>query len=127
MNPSSMPINELTEKVIGCAYEVHRELGAGFLEKVYENALGIRLTEVGINSKQQAPLPVYYHGQRVGDFVADILIENRLIIEIKAGKGLAQEHEVQLVNYLVTADIENGLLINFGRSVQIKRKFRDYR
>ena len=122
-----MTINELTEKVIGCAYRVHKELGGGFLEKVYENALRIELEESEIKAKQQFPIPVQYHGQVVGDFYADLIVEERLIIELKAVRNLAKEHEVQLVNYLTATGIEDGLLINIGSSVEIKRKFRTYK
>jgi len=122
-----MTIDELTEKVIGCAYRVHQQLGAGFLEKVYENALRIELEEAGLRVKQQQPIPVRYHGQLVGDFFADLLVEDRLIVELKAVQNLAKEHEVQLVNYLAATGIEDGLLLNFGSSVEVKRKFRTYR
>jgi len=122
-----MTIDELTEKVIGCAYRVHNHLGAGFLEKVYENVLRIELAEAGLKVKQQYPIPVFYRGQSVGDFFADLMVEDRLIIELKAVQNVAKEHEVQLVNYLVATGIENGLLINFGSSVTVKRKFRQYR
>jgi len=122
-----MHINELTEKVIGCAYRVHGEMGAGFLEKVYENALRIDLAEAGLTVKQQHPIPVFYHGQVVGDFFADLMVEDRLIIELKAVQNLARDHEVQLVNYLAATGIDDGLLINFGSSVDVKRKFREYK
>ena len=122
-----MQIDELTEKVIGCAYRVHKELGDGFLEKVYENALRIELSEAGLTAKQQQPIPVTYHCQLIGDFYTDLLIDDRLIIELKAVQKLAREHEVQLVNYLTATGIDNGLLINFGASVEVKRKFRKYK
>jgi len=122
-----MHINELTEKVIGCAYKVHGELGTGFLEKVYENALRIELAEARLTVKQQHPIPVFYHGQVVGDFYADLMVEDRLIVELKAVQSLAREHEVQLVNYLAATGVDDGLLINFGPSVEVKRKFREYR
>jgi len=91
-----MNIDELTEKVIGCVYRVHKALGEGFLEKVYENALVIELKNAGIQFKQQHPLSVYYLGQIVGDFYADIIVEDRLIVELKAVRNLIKEHEVQL-------------------------------
>ena len=122
-----MDNNELTERIIGCAYRVHKELGAGFLEKVYENALRIELKDSGIEVNQQYPIPVNYHGQVVGDFYADMIAEDKVIIELKAVQKLAIEHEVQLVNYLAATGIDNGLLINFGSSVEIKRKFRKYK
>jgi GxxExxY protein len=121
-----MEINELTEKIIGCAYAVHNTLGAGFLEKVYENALGIELEEAGLRVAQQQPIPVHYRGQLVGDFFADLTVEGRVIIELKAVQNLAKEHEVQLVNYLSATGIDDGLLINFASSVEVKRKFRQY-
>ena len=120
-------IDELTEKVIGCAYLVHNELGAGFLEKVYENALRIELAEAGLAVKQQNPIPVKYRGEVVGDFYADLIIEDSLIVELKAVQELCKAHEVQLVNYLTATGIDNGLLINFGASVEVKRKFREYK
>jgi GxxExxY protein len=122
-----MHINDLTEKVIGCAYKVHSELGTGFLEKVYENALRIELAEASLTVKQQHPVPVSYHGQVIGDFFADLMVEERLIVELKAIQSLAREHEVQLVNYLTATGIDDGLLINFGPSVHVKRKCREYR
>jgi GxxExxY protein len=122
-----MTIDELTEKVIGCAYAVHNVLGAGFLEKVYENALRIALAAGGLNVKQQHPIPVAYRGEVVGDFFADLMVEDRLIIELKAVQNMTKEHEVQLVNYLAATGIDDGLLINFGSSVEVKRKFRQYR
>jgi GxxExxY protein len=122
-----MTIDELTEKVIGCAYRVHSELDAGFLEKVYENALRVELGEAGLTVKQQYPIPVKYHGEVVGDFFADLMVQDELIIELKAVQNPAKEHEVQLVNYLAATGIDNGLLINFSSSVGIKRKFRVYK
>ncbi|MBN2216292.1 MAG: GxxExxY protein [Pirellulales bacterium] len=122
-----MTIDDLTEKAIGCAYRVHNEMGPGFLEKVYENALLIELSEAGLSVKQQHPIPVLYHGQVVGDYFADLLVEDRLVVELKAILGLAKEHEVQLVHYLTATGVENGLLIKFGPSVQVKRKFRQYK
>ena len=122
-----MSINELTEKVIGCAYEVHNALGAGFLEKVYENALRLELTAAGLEVKQQHPIPVEYRGEVVGDFFADLMVEDKLVVELKAVQSIAKEHEVQLVNYLAATGMDNGLLINFGSSVTVKRKFREYK
>ena len=121
-----MEINVLTHKVIGCAYKVHNTLGFGFLEKVYENSLRLELAKQGIHARQQIKLPVFYEGQRVGLYYPDLWIDDRLIIEIKAAIGLATEHELKLIHYLAATGIENGLLINFGTSVQIRRKFRDY-
>ncbi len=120
-------INALTERVIGCAYAVHNALGPGFLEKVYENSLRIELDEAGLAVEQQQPVPVCYRKQVVGDFYADLIVEGRVIVELKAVQSVAKEHEVQLVNYLTATGIDDGLLINFGPSVVVKRKFRTYR
>ena len=106
---------DLTEKVIGVCFEVSNELGGGFLESVYQKALIIALTEKGLNAKEQAPLSVTFRGQTVGDFYADILVENRLIMELKAVKALSPDHEAQLMNYLKASGIKVGLLVNFGR------------
>lgn len=121
-----MRIDELTKRVIGCAFQVHNELGSGFLEKVYENALAIALRDTGLTVEQQRAIPVSFRGHIVGDFLADIVVEDCLIVELKAVRTLAQEHEVQLVNYLSATGIDNGLLMNFGPSVEVKRKFRVY-
>ena len=122
-----MDINNLTHKVIGCAYKVHRILGSGFLEKVYENSLTIELRKQGIYARQQVKLPVWYEGQQVGLYFPDLWIENQLIVELKASVALAPEHEMKLIHYLTATGIDNGLLINFGDKVQIKRKFREYK
>ena len=121
-----MNINDLTFAVIGCAYKVHNVLGPGFLEKVYENALTLELKRQGINARQQVKLPVFYEGERVGLYFPDLWIEDLLIVEIKAVRTLIPEHEIKLLHYLTATGIDNGLLINFGLSVQIKRKFREY-
>jgi len=113
---------ELTEKIIKAAYKVHNVLGFGFLEKVYQNALAIELKKIGLNITAEAPLTVYYEDEPVGQYVADIIVEDKVILELKAVKQLAEIHEVQLANYLKATDIEVGLLINFGHSVKVKRK-----
>jgi GxxExxY protein len=116
----------LSKKIIGFAYKVHNTLGVGFLEKVYENALKIELEEAGLAVKQQEPINVYYAGRLVGEYYADLWVENRVIIELKAVRALDRVHEVQLVNYLTATGVNTGLLLNFGPSVQVKRKFREY-
>jgi GxxExxY protein len=121
-----MDINNLTHKVIGCAYKVHNVLGSGFLEKVYENALTIELKRLGIDARQQVKLHVWYEGERVGLYFPDLWIEGQLIVELKAVVSLVREHELKLIHYLRATGIDNGLLINFGDTVQIKRKFREY-
>lgn len=120
-----MEINVLTHRVIGCAYKVHNVLGSGFLEKVYENALKLELKKLALDVRQQVKLPVLYEGVQVGVYYPDLWIEGQLIIEIKAALTLAPEHESKLVHYLTASGIDNGLLINFGSSVQIKRKYRE--
>jgi GxxExxY protein len=122
-----MDINDLTHTVIGCAYKVHNALGPGFLERVYENALRIELEKLRINVRQQVRLPVWYEGHQVGVYYPDLWIEGPLIIEIKAALTLVPEHESQLIHYLTATGINDGLLINFASSVQVKRKFRDYK
>jgi GxxExxY protein len=119
-----MEINVLTRTVIGCAYKVHNILGPGFLEKVYENSLKIELHKHGIHARQQIKLPVLYEGHQVGLYYPDLLIAGQLIIELKACLTLAPEHEMKLVHYLTATGIDDGVLINFGTSVQVKRKFR---
>jgi GxxExxY protein len=122
-----MKDDDFTQKIIGCAYKVHNALGPGFLEKVYENALRIELEKLGLNIKQQEPLNVTYEGQVVGEYYADLWVDGRVVIELKAVQTLTQRHEVQLVNYLTATGIDGGLLLNFGPSVQVKRKFREYK
>ena len=114
---------QLTEQVIGCAYEVHNILGSGFLEKVYENALLGELASRGIKAEAQRPLTVSYKGTVVGEYCADIVVEDSLIIELKAVEKLTDVHELQLKNYLKATNIELGLLVNFGKSVDVKRKY----
>ena len=117
----------LTATIIGYAFKVHKALGPGFQEKVYENALRIDLVKHGLRVKQQEPLKVWYGGQVVGDFSVDLLVEDLIIVELKAVRSLAKQHEIQLVNYLTATKMDIGLLINFGSSVQIKRKHREYK
>ena len=113
---------ELTEKVIGACFEVANDLGNGFLESVYRKALIIVLRQLGLKADEEVPLKVSFRGQIVGDFYADVLVDNRLIIELKAVKALTAEHEAQLMNYLKAAGVKVGLLINFGKTkVEWKR------
>ena len=113
---------DLTYEIIGAAYRVHKALGTGFLEKVYENALAIELKEAGFEVTQQTPIEVLYRGQVVGVFYADLLVNGLVIVEIKAVELLGVSHEVQLVNYLRATQIEVGLLINFGQKVVTRRR-----
>ncbi|MEP6920352.1 MAG: GxxExxY protein [bacterium] len=119
--------DDLTHKIIGCAYKVHNALGPGFLEKVYENSLRIELERLGLPVKQQEPINVTYDGQVVGEYFADLWVDQRVVIELKAVQMLVKRHEVQLVNCLAATGIDCGLLLNFGSSVEVKRKFREYK
>lgn len=122
-----MQYANITEQIIAAAFKVHNTLGFGYLEKVYENALMIELRKRGLFAQQQMPVPVYYEDELVGDYNADILVENCIIVELKAVENLHPKHEVQLVNYLTAIRLDVGLLINFGDRVTIKRKYRVYR
>ena len=122
-----MAFDEITDRVIACCFRVHKALGPGFLEKVYENALMVELEKHGIQVRQQIPIAVKYEDRVVGEYFADILVEERVICELKANESLAKEHEVQLVNYLTATGLDIGLLVNFGRSVTVRRKYREYR
>ena len=113
---------ELTEKIINIFYRVYNKLGYGFLEKVYENAMIIELKKEGIRAIAQAPIRVLYDNEIIGEYYADILVDDKVIVEIKAARQLAEEHEAQLLNYLKATDIEVGLLLNFGVKPEIKRK-----
>ncbi len=116
---------EITEKIIGCAYRVYNKMGFGFLESVYENCLLIELHKEGLRTDSQVPIKVYYNNEIVGIFVADILVEEVVIIELKSVGKLVKTHEIQLVNYLVATHKDVGLLLNFGeKGVDIKRKLR---
>ena len=121
-------MDAIAHQVIGAAFRVHNTLGFGFLESVYEKCLLIELHKVGLKPEQQVPIDVVYEDKPVGHFVADLVINQELIVEVKSVASLAQIHEVQLVNYLAATGIETGLLINFGQErVQVKRKFRTAR
>jgi GxxExxY protein len=115
--------SEITDIVIKYFYTVYNKLGFGFLEKVYENALLIELKEAGLNASAQIPVQVYYKDKKVGSYFADILVENKVILELKAGDGLIiEEHGLQLINYLRATEIEVGLILFFGKKPQFKRK-----
>src|SRR5690348_246188 len=113
---------ELTERIIGVFYSVYNELGAGFLESVYENAMVSALREVGLGIEQQVVLAVGFRGSIVGEFRADIIVERRVVLEIKAVQSLALAHQAQLINYLKASKIRVGLLLNFGPQAQFERR-----
>jgi GxxExxY protein len=117
--------HELSEKVIAAAYRVHNELGYGFMEKAYKNAMPIELGEAGVRCSCEVPLKVLYHGKVVGDYCADMVVEDKIVVEAQAVSKLDSIHEVQLVNYLKATGLNVGLLINFGRSVEVKRRVFD--
>lgn len=123
-----MEHEELTEKIIACAYRVYNKMGSGFLESVYEKCLIIELRRMGLVVDVQKAIKIYYEGELVGEFTADIIVNDLVIVELKAIRQLAQAHEVQLVNYLVATGKSVGLLINFGEDkVEIKRKLRQFK
>lgn len=112
---------ELTETIIGVFFEVYNELGHGFLESVYENAFEAALTSKGLDVRRQIEVPVWFRGCKVGDFVADVLVERSVLLELKAVRTLDSSHEAQLLNYLRATEIEVGLLFNFGIKPEFKR------
>ena len=116
---------ELTEKIIKIFYKVYNMLGYGFLEKIYENSMMIEFGKEAVSAISQSPIKVSYENEVVGEYFADILVDEKVIVEIKATKTLALEHEAQLLNYLKATDIEVGLLLNFGPKPEIKRKVFD--
>jgi GxxExxY protein len=123
-----MEYQDITQKIIGAAYQVYRQLGFGFLEKVYKKALIVELVKDGLKVEEEKPLEVYYDDQIISEFYIDLFVENSIIVELKSVRELAKEHEAQLVNYLKGLRSDVGLLINFGPSrVDVKRKYREYR
>ncbi|WP_372650811.1 GxxExxY protein [Draconibacterium sp.] len=114
--------SDLTEAIIKCFYKVYTELGYGFLEKVYHNALLIELQNEELKVESQKPIKVSYQGDVVGEYYADIIVEDVVILELKATETVTEAHEFQLINYLKATDIEVGLLLNFGKKPQVKRK-----
>jgi len=120
-----MQYEAITEKVIGCAYRVYNQMGFGFLESVYEKCMAIELRNEGLTASLQQPITVHYRGEVVGEFVADIVGEDVIIVELKSVRRVVKAHEVQLVNYLVATQKDVGLILNFGeREVEVKRKLR---
>ena len=117
-----MELNEITYKINGAVFEVNRILGPGFLEKVYENALRKELKRQGLKAENQVPIKVYYKEESVGEYYADILVEDQVIIELKTVKKIEKIHEAQLLNYLKATGIRVGLLVNFKNTkAEIKR------
>jgi GxxExxY protein len=129
MDPSERrsEINRVTERIIRCVYRVINTLGSGFLEKVYENALAIELRSNGLKAQQQFPIRVLYNLEPVGDFAADLLVEDCVIVELKSARTLDDVHSAQCLNYLKATGLRVCLLVNFGRPrVEVKRIVLDY-
>jgi GxxExxY protein len=120
-------LNQITEIIIGCAFKVGNTLGCGFLEKVYENALAHELRKAGLRVKQQYPMKVYYDGIVVGEFVVDLLVEECVMVELKAIRAMTEREDAQCINHLKASGLTLCLLINFGNpKVEVKRKVRNF-
>ncbi|MCB0033379.1 MAG: GxxExxY protein [Anaerolineales bacterium] len=127
-NPKTHKHSELTHKIIGAFYDVYNELGYGFLEKVYENALVIELRQRGFNVVQQKPIEVNYKDIVVGSYFADVIVNDEVLLELKAAKELKEDHEAQILNYLKATEYEVGLLLNFGpKPSHVRKAFDNYR
>jgi GxxExxY protein len=122
IDPPGYKHSGLTKQIIEAFFKVYNTLGYGFLEKVYENAMLLELQRMGLVVRSQHPIVVIYEGTQVGNYYADLLVQDLVIVELKAAEDLCEEHECQLVNYLKATDKEIGLLLNFGRRPRIKRK-----
>lgn len=114
---------ELSYKILGAAMHVHSELGNGFLENVYQNALTIRMKEIGINVETQKQIKVYYHGKEVGHYIADLIIEKKIILELKTVRKINENHAAQLMNYLKACKIQIGYILNFANQKLEYRRF----
>jgi len=121
MQTAQLKHGDVTEKIVGVFYDVYNELGYGFLESVYEESLVIALQEAGLEVNRQVSVPVWFRGQKVGDFRADVTVENCVLLELKCAKGLDAAHEAQILHYLKSTDIEVALLLNFGVRPQFRR------
>lgn len=117
--------SDLTGKVLGAFFQIHKEMGFGFSEKVYQAALAILLEELGMMVEQQKPIKVYFHNRVVGEYIADMVINDVVLLELKAVEHLADVHSAQLLNYLKSTEIEVGLLLNFGPQAEFRRKIYD--
>ncbi len=116
---------ELSEEIIRVFFQVHTELGFGFSEKVYQAALAMALQEAGLKVEEQCPIRVYYHRKTVGEFFADMIVNDAVLLELKSCGGILDEHEAQLLNYLKATEFEVGYILNFGKSATFKRKILD--
>ncbi len=125
LNRVGLKHEDLTEKIIKAFYSVYNELGHGFLESVYEEAMIISLKEAGLHVGRQRPVPVWYHQQKVGEFKADLVVEDLVLVELKAAQNLDSSHHAQIINYLNATEFEVGLLLNFGPKPEIHRRLLD--
>ena len=125
VNHVGLKHGEITQRVIGVFFDVYNELGYGFLESVYEKSLGFALISSGLKACRKIEIPVSFRGHNVGDFEADMLVENCVLLELKSSRALDSSHEAQLLNYLRATDIEVGLLLNFGIKPEFKRMLYD--
>jgi GxxExxY protein len=112
---------ELTEKIIGVFFDVYNELGYGFLESVYEQGMVVALEDAGLKVQQQVPTPVWFRTRQIAEFRCDLLVEKKVLLELKAARAIEKSHEAQLLNYLKATEIEVGLLLNFGERPQFRR------
>jgi GxxExxY protein len=117
--------SELTGKIPGAFFQVHKDLGYGFSEKVYERALAILLGEMSMKVETQVHLCVYYHGQKIGEYIADLIVNDIVLLELKATEKIIEDHAAQLLNYLKATNIEVGLVLNFGPTAEFRRKIYD--
>ena len=111
----------MTDKIVGVFYDVYNELGHGFLESTYAEALGVALEESGLSAAREVPVPVWFRGKKVGQYYADMIVEGLILLELKAARTLESAHEAQLLHYLRATDVEVGLLLNFGLRPQFRR------
>jgi GxxExxY protein len=122
-----MEYHKPTEKIIGCSFRVYNKMGFGFLESVYKNCMMIELKKADLNAEAEKQIRVTYDKEIVGEFSADILVEDMVIVELKSVRRVVQAHEIQLVNYLIATGKPIGLILNFGeRKVEVKRKLKDF-
>lgn len=117
--------SDLSEKIIKVFYEIHNELGYGFSERIYQKAFGIALRQIGFKIEEQIPIKVYFRGHEIGEYFADMIVNDVILLELKAVGQIVDEHEAQLLNYLKSTKIEVGYVMNFGKSTTFKRKVLD--
>jgi GxxExxY protein len=122
MNTGNLLHADITDRIIKAFFHVYNTLGYGFLERVYENALVVALRKTGLKAEPQVPIKVFFEGEMVGDYFADVVVTDRVILELKAAEAICNAHEAQLLNYLKATDIEVGLLLNFGPKAEFRRK-----